>query len=358
MKIAVCEDRAKDRDKLLKQLQAVMKRLEVDADVTMFESAEELLKEAADKTFFSMFFLDILLTGMSGMEAALKLRRLGNYSPVVFTTVSKDYLTQSYGVCASDYLVKPIADKDIESAFSRAIKMLEGKEQMCIRDRVRDADMEYNHLNITLKSIYYFLAVVENKSVTKAAQKLYITQPLLSKKLMALEAETGVRLMEREGRGIRITRAGEYLYAEWKVLIDQYEKSVIHGALIENVPVEHMNVGCFPVLHVSSFLMPYLEQLNDISPDLTVKVKRENYTLLLEDLQEGRLDVAFMMLSDLPMGQECFEWEEVDACTLVCVATKNSPLSGKKNISFEELNGQNIFLGRPEGSPGGISAIH
>lgn len=218
--------------------------------------------------------------------------------------------------------------------------------------------MEYNHLNITLKSIYYFLAVVENKSVTKAAQKLYITQPLLSKKLMALEAETGVRLMEREGRGIRITRAGEYLYAEWKVLIDQYEKSVIHGALIENVPVEHMNVGCFPVLHVSSFLMPYLEQLNDISPDLTVKVKRENYTLLLEDLQEGRLDVAFMMLSDLPMGQECFEWEEVDACTLVCVANKNSPLSGKKNISFEELNGQNIFLGRPEGSPGGISAIH
>lgn len=129
MKIAVCEDSAKDRDKLLKQLQAVMKHLEVDADVTVFESAEELLKEAADKTFFSMFFLDILLPGISGMEAALKIRRLGNYSPVVFTTVTKDYLTQSYGVCASDYLVKPIADKDMESAFSRAIKMLEGEER-------------------------------------------------------------------------------------------------------------------------------------------------------------------------------------------------------------------------------------
>lgn len=130
MKIAVCEDNAKDRDKLLKQLTAEIKRLGMDAEVAVFETAEELLKEASDKTFFSMFFLDILLPGLSGMDAALKLRRLGNYSPVVFTTVTKDYLAQSYSVCASDYLVKPIADKDIESALTRALKRLEGKERM------------------------------------------------------------------------------------------------------------------------------------------------------------------------------------------------------------------------------------
>ncbi len=130
MKIAVCEDNGKDRDKLLKQLTAAMKRLTVDADVAVFEDAEELLKEASGTTFFSMFFLDILLPGMSGMEAALKLRRLGNYSPVVFTTITKDYLTQSYSVCASDYLVKPIADKDMESALARALKILEGNERM------------------------------------------------------------------------------------------------------------------------------------------------------------------------------------------------------------------------------------
>lgn len=130
MKIAVCEDNVKDREKLLKQLTAAMKYLEVDAEITVFESAEELLKEASDKTFFSVFFLDIFLPGLSGMEAALKLRRLGNYSPVVFTTITRDYLTQSYSVCASDYLVKPSADKDVKSALARALKLLEGKERM------------------------------------------------------------------------------------------------------------------------------------------------------------------------------------------------------------------------------------
>lgn len=128
MKIAVCEDNVKERDRLCKQLMRALKQQEVEAGIDVFETAEELLM-AADKTFYSMFFLDILLPGISGMDAALKLRREGNYSPIIFTTITKDFLAQSYSVWAVHYLVKPIAEKEVDEALGRALKVLEGTER-------------------------------------------------------------------------------------------------------------------------------------------------------------------------------------------------------------------------------------
>lgn len=128
MKIAVCEDNEKDRETLCGQLASALTRRGAEADLETFSTAEELL-ETAEKTFYSMFFFDILLPGMSGMDAALKLRRQGNYSPVVFTTVTKDYLAQSYSVWAAHYLVKPIADKDVDEALDRCFQAIKGEEE-------------------------------------------------------------------------------------------------------------------------------------------------------------------------------------------------------------------------------------
>ena len=124
MKIAVCEDDSRDRERLCAQLGRAMEDLAVQAELVEFDTAEDLL-QAAESTYFSAFFLDILLPGLSGMDAALKLRRKGNHSPVVFTTVTRDYLAQSYSVWAAHYLVKPIADKDVREALSRALSCVE-----------------------------------------------------------------------------------------------------------------------------------------------------------------------------------------------------------------------------------------
>lgn len=129
MKIAVCEDNNKERKALCEQIKTAMARQDVEAEIEEFGTAEELLK-AAKKIFFSMFFLDFLLPGISGMDAALKLRREGNYSPVVFTTVTKDYLSQSFSsVWAVHYLLKPVEQEGVDEAFFRALKVLEGAEK-------------------------------------------------------------------------------------------------------------------------------------------------------------------------------------------------------------------------------------
>lgn len=128
MKIAVCEDDGKDREKLRKQLKKALDRRAMEADIEEFSTAEELL-DAARSTYYSIFFLDILLPGMTGMEAALKLRRQGNYAPMVFTTVTNDFLAQSYSVWAAHYLVKPIEDKGVDEALERSLRALKGEEK-------------------------------------------------------------------------------------------------------------------------------------------------------------------------------------------------------------------------------------
>lgn len=128
MKIAVCEDNERDRETLCAQLKDALAKREAEADIEEFSTAEELLK-AAKKTYYSMFFLDILLPGMSGLDAALKLRRQGNYAPMVFTTVTRDYLAQSYSVWAAHYLVKPMGDEDVDEALARCFKTLAGEEK-------------------------------------------------------------------------------------------------------------------------------------------------------------------------------------------------------------------------------------
>ena len=148
MRFAICEDSQKEREKLIKQLTLAMKVLDVDAQIDWYETGEELLK-GVNKVYYSGFFLDILLPGISGLEVALKLRRLGSYAPVAFTTVTNDYLTQSYNVWATDYLVKPIKDESVQNALARMLQAMQGE------DKTLEITVSRHAEHIPYRDIYY-----------------------------------------------------------------------------------------------------------------------------------------------------------------------------------------------------------
>lgn len=129
MKIAICEDNLKESKQLQEMIQKSLKKQEVEAELCVFENAEELL-ESAEKTYYAIFFLDVMLPDMSGIEAAKQIRRDGSHSPIVFATTSKDYLVQSYSVWAVHYLVKPLKQKDIDEAIERSLTVLSGEQKM------------------------------------------------------------------------------------------------------------------------------------------------------------------------------------------------------------------------------------
>ena len=97
MRIAIVDDLAAERALLKDRLERQLQRRTVQADILEYESGETFL-EAARKAPFTAAFLDIYMDGMTGMEAAKKLRKTNTDCLLVFTTTSR-WRASRYGRC-------------------------------------------------------------------------------------------------------------------------------------------------------------------------------------------------------------------------------------------------------------------
>jgi len=77
---------------------------------------------------------------------------------------------------------------------------------------------------VELRHLRYFCAVAEEKNMTRAAEKIFMAQPPLTRQIKQLEEEVGVQLIQREARGITLTPAGEYFWKQAQLILMQ-EKS-------------------------------------------------------------------------------------------------------------------------------------
>ena len=114
MRIAIVDDLAAERTLLKGRLEWQLQRRKVQADILEYESGETFL-EAARKAPFTAAFLDIYMDGMTGMEAAKKLRKTDTDCLLVFITTSTDHALEGFQVRALHYLVKPLTEADIDA---------------------------------------------------------------------------------------------------------------------------------------------------------------------------------------------------------------------------------------------------
>lgn len=114
--VAVCDDEKYLMDQIRKLVSEFFRGKNTEASVVCFSNGEDLLKY--DKSI-DILFLDIQMNGMDGMEAAkeLRSRNFGGY--IIFITILKEMVFQSFEVQAYDYLVKPIEEKKFKRTMER-----------------------------------------------------------------------------------------------------------------------------------------------------------------------------------------------------------------------------------------------
>lgn len=144
-------------------------------------------------------------------------------------------------------------------------------------------------MNLRFVEAFYWVAAL--KSISRAADKLYLTQSAMSSRIAALEDELGVLLLDRRDKQFKLTVAGtRFLVYANKLLELQREVKAEMGA---GAPLAvSMRIGAIEsVLH--SWLIPWLEKLRLEQPGLELELAVETTPILMDQMQRGTLDLIF-----------------------------------------------------------------
>ncbi|MGL6201123.1 MAG: LytR/AlgR family response regulator transcription factor [Lachnospiraceae bacterium] len=118
MKIAVCEDNAADLNQICEYINKYCEVNQFLVDIDTYSSSETLL-EAFPKEKYTIIFLDIIMDGLSGIDAARKIRALNQPCTIVFITVSKEHSLEAYSVDGAAYVLKPLSAENMNRALDK-----------------------------------------------------------------------------------------------------------------------------------------------------------------------------------------------------------------------------------------------
>ena len=142
-----------------------------------------------------------------------------------------------------------------------------------------------------LRQIQFFVSIVDENSFTEAAEKNYVSQSAVSQAMNALEADLGVKLIERKNRSFQITTAGEYFYRKCKSLLVDLEtikKETIRLGRDEEVA---LHVG-YINLYAGPELSDAIAEFSALYPEVNISVQSGTHEELYHGLVSGSLDLA------------------------------------------------------------------
>src|SRR5215469_6826101 len=97
-----------------------------------------------------------------------------------------------------------------------------------------------------LRHLRYFIAVAEERSFSRAAAKLHVSQPPLSRQIRDLEVELGVKLLDRNRQGVRLTRFGNAVLARARALISKADSFKVEAKILDRQIHEELRIGYAP----------------------------------------------------------------------------------------------------------------
>jgi DNA-binding transcriptional LysR family regulator len=205
------------------------------------------------------------------------------------------------------------------------------------------APMELRHLR-------YFAAVATELNFTRAAARLRVAQPALSRQIRQLEDELGVVLFTRSPRGVQLTKAGRGFLDEARALLSHSER--VMRTARQPAGGQHINVGyIWGLFH--SLVPPWLESFRRRHPETAAHlfdlVPLEQSRALLE----GRLDVGFIGFA-LEAEVPGLSQRRVGACRFVAALPQRHPQARRGRVDLAALE-NDLFLGISEQTYAGAS---
>jgi LysR family transcriptional regulator, low CO2-responsive transcriptional regulator len=199
-------------------------------------------------------------------------------------------------------------------------------------------------IHYTLKQIQTFIEVARERSVSKAAERLFVTQPAVSMQIKQLEDTFGLALIEPSGRNIRLTHAGEEFLIHAIGAIGQFKD--LEASMAEHVGNKKGSIDLAIVSTAKYFVPMLLVRFSKLLPDIEVKLRIDNRENILGMLSRNEVDLV--MMGRAPSTLEC-EATPFATNPQGFVCAPDHPLSRRKRAAFDLLKDY-PFVVREQGS--------
>src|SRR5437868_3580015 len=185
-----------------------------------------------------------------------------------------------------------------------------------------------------LHQLRYFVTVVREGTFTRAAERLYLTQPSLSEQIRKLEGELGSPLFERLGRTLALTDAGSAFLPHAERILFEVEQARLRIQEVRGLRRGRLSIGVLP--SPAARLLPrFLAEFRHRHPRVEVVLREENVSAQFEEMvHDGQLDLAIIRL---PKRRADLEVKFLLREPMVLVLPPGHHLSAKRAVSLAEL---------------------
>ncbi len=188
-----------------------------------------------------------------------------------------------------------------------------------------------------------FYTIARTKSFTKAAEELNLTQPAVSSQISSLEERYGIRLFERIGRRVYLTRAGEVLLPYAEKIIAMFEEAKLAITKIKDPTFGKLNFGASMIsgIHI---IPEILKEFKNIYPKIETHVRITYAYEILNLIEENEIDFGVIDERGTEKTKTTFEIEPLVEDKLILVVHPKHKLAKRKKIKIRELKKENLIL--------------
>jgi DNA-binding transcriptional LysR family regulator len=191
-----------------------------------------------------------------------------------------------------------------------------------------------------LRQLRYFLTLADELHFKKAADKLFIVQPALTKQIQNLEAELGVSLFDRNKRKVKLSVAGQFFKEHIAKLFQDLEDVKSKVGLIEKGVKGEIRIG-YVGSCIHTFLPSLLSKLHENYPEIQTYLSEMTSASQLLAIQKGELDVAF--LRNPPINKK-YEQKLIFQENFSLIVPKNHFITTKNFKNIKQLANEKFIL--------------
>jgi DNA-binding transcriptional LysR family regulator len=197
------------------------------------------------------------------------------------------------------------------------------------------------------RHLRYFLSVAEELHFRKAADRLYISQPGLSRQIKEMEKGLGIQLFERTNRKVKLTKAGDFLKIELRKHFKTLESTLAHAQLLNKGLLGDLKLG-----YVGSAMEEVIPRLMNgfrkSHQKVMFNLKEMDNQDQINSLFSNEIDVGFVRMERIPKGLNATTILQEPFCL---VLPKNHPINNKNFKDLSQLKDSSFILFDPKYSP-------